>query len=189
MYSIGRATPILETERLRLREFRADDFTRQAPAFADPAVYAHLGGSPIAAEDAWRKMLCGPGLWALLGYGYWALERTSDGRYVGQVGFADFKRDIVPSIEGEPEMGWIMMPDAHGKGYASEAIAAGLAWAEAHLDAPRVACIIDPANAASLRVAEKAGFAETARTDYKGDAIVILHRPNSRSPAKAGAQD
>lgn len=181
MTGIGRATPLLETERLRLRAFRADDFARQAPAFTDPAVFAHLGGSPIGAEDAWRKMLCGPGLWAMLGYGYWALERKSDGRYVGQVGFADFKRDLAPSIEGEPEMGWILMPDAHGQGYASEAVAAGLAWAEANLTQPRFSCIIDPGNAASLRVAEKAGFVETARTTYKGDATVILHRPNPLS--------
>ena len=45
----------------------------------DPLVMTHLGGQPLAREDAWRKLLCGAGLWGLLGYGYWAVERREDG--------------------------------------------------------------------------------------------------------------
>ena len=168
--------PVIETARLRLRGFRADDLAAQAATLGDAAVMRHVGGTPLSREEAWRKLLAAPGLWALLGYGYWAVERKADGLFLGQAGFADFKRDITPSLEGIPEMGWIFAAHAHGQGYASEAVAAGLAWADANLAAPELCCIIDPDNAASIRVAEKAGFRETERTLYKGDPTVIFRR-------------
>jgi RimJ/RimL family protein N-acetyltransferase len=62
-----------------------------------------------------------------LSYGYWAVEEKTSGRYVGELGFADFKRDIVPSIEGMPELGWALVPQFHGKGYATEALRAAVA--------------------------------------------------------------
>ena len=89
----------------------------------DPEVVRYLGGTPFSREDTWRRVLCAPGLWALLGFGYWAVERREDGVLIGQVGFADFKRDMEPGIEGLPEMGWIFAPHAHGQGYAGEAVA------------------------------------------------------------------
>lgn len=168
--------PVIETARVRLRTFREDDLDAQAATLRDPRVMRHLGGAPLAREETWRRMLASPGLWAMLGYGYWAVERRDDGTYLGQAGFADFKRDITPSIEGIPEMGWIFAPHAQGQGYASEAVAAGLAWADAHLAASEYCCIIDPANAASIRVAVKAGFVEAEHTLYKGEPTIIFRR-------------
>ena len=168
--------PALETERLRLRGFRESDLDPQAAALADPNVVRHVGNVLLSREEAWRKMLASDGLWSILGYGYWCVERKEDGAYLGQVGFADFKRDIDPSIEGIPEMGWIFAPHAHGRGYASEAVAAGIAWADRHLKAPQLCCIIAPENAPSIRVAVKAGFVETERTSYKGEPTLIFRR-------------
>ena len=71
--------PHLETARLTLRPFRATDVAAQAAMMGDGEVMRHLGGQPIAREDAWRKLLNGAGLWSLFGYGYWAVERRSDG--------------------------------------------------------------------------------------------------------------
>ena len=82
----------------------------------DPEVVRHLGGRPFSREETWRKILASPGLWALLGYGYWVVERREDGAYLGQIGFADFKRDMTPGIEGMPEMGWIFAPRGPGPG-------------------------------------------------------------------------
>jgi len=61
-------------------------------------------------------------------------------------------------------------------GYATEAARAALAWGDANVDAPRTVCIIDPANLPSIRVAEKAGFREIARTTYKNDPTVLFER-------------
>jgi RimJ/RimL family protein N-acetyltransferase len=92
------------------------------------------------------------------------------------VGFADFKRGMTPSIDGLPEMGWIFAPEAQGRGYASEAVAAGLRWADAALAAPEIVAIIDPGNAPSIRVAEKAGFAEREEAVYKEQPILLFRR-------------
>lgn len=169
--------PILETERLRLREFRESDLDRWAAVMADPVTVRYLGGQPFAREDTWRRLLTSGGLWLMYGYGYWAVERKADGVLVGHVGFADFKRDMTPSIEGLPEAGWIFAPDAHGQGLATEALAAVMAWADDALPGRTCVAIIDPANAPSIRLAERCGFSRREEAVYKGEAILLLRRP------------
>lgn len=171
-----RATPLLETARLILRPFRASDLDVQAAMHADPEVMRFLGGNTLAREEIWRKMLCAPGMWAMLGYGYWAVERKQDGRLIGQAGFADFKRDMQPGIEGLPEMGWVFASDVGGQGYAAEAVAAGLSWADRTLGTGQIVAIIDPANDRSIRLAQKAGFSEREDASYKGDPILLFRR-------------
>jgi RimJ/RimL family protein N-acetyltransferase len=171
-----RTAPILETPRLRLRPFEPRDLEAHAASLADPEVVRHLSGTPHSREDSWRRMLCGPGLWVVLGYGYWSVERREDGAWLGQIGFADYKRDRAPSIEGIPEMGWIFARQAHGQGYASEAARAALDWADAALRAPEIAAIVSPENVASIRVAEKAGFDERVEARYRDETILLFRR-------------
>jgi RimJ/RimL family protein N-acetyltransferase len=173
-----RDAPLLETARLRLRPFEPRDLDAHAASLADPDVVRHLGGNPLTREESWRRMLCGPGLWAMLGYGYWSVERREDGAWLGQLGFADFKRDMSPSIEGVPEMGWIFARHAQGQGFALEAVRAALGWADLVLPASEIAAIISPENAPSIRVAEKAGFGERSEARYR-DEIVLLFRRHS----------
>ena len=168
--------PVLETARLTLRPFRESDLEAHAAALADPAVMQHLGGKPLTREDAWRRLLCAPGLWTLLGYGYWAVERRADGAWLGQIGFADFKRDMTPSIEGMAEMGWIFAPHGQGQGYAGEAALAALEWADRVLAQPEIVAIIAPENSASIRVAERSGFGERERATYLGETILLFRR-------------
>jgi RimJ/RimL family protein N-acetyltransferase len=177
MTCFAASAPTLETARLRLRPFRAADLEPQWESMTDPGVVRFLGGVPQSREETWRKILGSPGLWALLGYGYWVAERLEDGAYLGQIGFADFKRDMSPSIEGIPEMGWIMAPQAQGRGYASEAVLAALAWADETLGGGEIVAIISHENAASIRIAEKAGFASREEAAYKGEPILLFRRP------------
>jgi RimJ/RimL family protein N-acetyltransferase len=169
--------PVLETSRLRLRGFRASDLDAQWASMSDPEVYRHLGGVAASREETWRKILGSPGLWALLGYGYWVAERLEDGAYLGQIGFADFKRDMIPSIENIPEMGWIMAREAQGQGYATEAVLAALAWADEALGGGEIVAIIGHDNAPSIRIAEKAGFSSREEAVYKGEPILLFRRP------------
>jgi len=168
--------PVPETERLRLRGQQPDDLVRHAAMLADPVVMRFVGGHPHSREEAWRRLMTSAGLWTLLGYGYWTVERREDGAYLGQIGFGDFKRDLSPSIKGLPEMGWLLPSEAHGQGYASEAVAAALQWADRELAGQIFTAIIDPRNAASIRVAEKAGFGEPVETRYRGEPILIFYR-------------
>ena len=123
----------------------------------------------------WTRLLRYVGMWALLGFGYWVVRERDTGRFVGEVGFADFRREISPPLDA-PEAGWVLAPWAHGRGFATEAVRAALAWGDAHLAAPRTVCMIAPENAASIRVAQKLGFREFGRTSFKGDDTLLFQR-------------
>ncbi len=168
--------PLLETDRLRLRGHRMEDFLPSAAMWADAGVTRFIGGRPFTEEEIWARFLRYSGLWQFLGFGYWAVEERATGRFVGEVGFADFKREVEPSIQGIPELGWALAPEAQGKGFATEAARAALEWSDVQLKAGRTVCLINPDNVASIRVAEKCGFQEYCRATYKGHATVMYER-------------
>jgi RimJ/RimL family protein N-acetyltransferase len=168
--------PIVETKRLRMRGHRLDDFSDCAAMWADPIVTRHIGGKLFSEEETWARFLRYLGHWLLMGFGYWAIEEKETGSFVGELGFADFKRDIEPSIKGVPELGWVLASRVHGKGYATEAVRAALAWGESHFAKARTVCMIHPQNLASIRVAEKCGYKEFQRTTYKGHATILFAR-------------
>jgi RimJ/RimL family protein N-acetyltransferase len=172
----ARDVPVLETARLRLRAHRPEDHPACAALWSDPDVTRFLGGRAFSSEETWRRMLSWRGLWSMLGYGYWAVEEKDGGRYVGDIGFADFRRELDPSLGGMLEFGWILSSAVHGRGYASEAVTAATAWASAELPHMRAVCIIAPANLASIRVAEKAGFREWQRSTYHGEPTIVFAR-------------
>ena len=91
--------PVIETERLRLRGHGLDDHASSYALWNDPLVYRYITGAPMAESDSWAKLLRYAGHWALLGFGYWLVEEKATGRFVGEVGFGDFKREIEPSIK------------------------------------------------------------------------------------------
>jgi RimJ/RimL family protein N-acetyltransferase len=168
--------PVLETQRLRLRAHRAEDHAACTAIWSNAQVTRHIGGRPFTAEEVWKRLLQYVGLWTLLGYGYWAVEEKATGQYIGDIGFADFKRDMQPSLEGMLEFGWVLAPHAHGNGYASEAVTAVMAWADKHLPTLRSVCIIDPENLSSIRVAEKMGFTRWQETTYHGSPTIVFSR-------------
>jgi RimJ/RimL family protein N-acetyltransferase len=171
-----REAPVLQTERLTLRPFRAGDADAQAAMMGDVEVMRHLGGRGLPREDSWRKLLNGHALWSLLGYGYWAVERRDGGAMIGQIGFADFQRELQPSIDGLPEIGWLFAREGSGQGFATEAALAALAWIDGALAPAETVAMIDHANAASIRVAEKCGFGAPESALYRGESILLFRR-------------
>jgi len=173
--------PVLETGRLRLRGHRVDDFVHCAAMWADPVVVRHTVGKPLTEEESWRRLLSYVGHWRLMGFGYWVAEEKATGNFVGEIGFADYKRDIEPSLKGVPEIGWALAPQAHGKGYATEGVRAAVAWGDVNFESRRTACIIQPENAASTRVAVKCGYRELAHATYKGRPVeMFVREPEAR---------
>lgn len=171
------AAPRIVTERLVLRAHGPDDFEATAALWGDPETVRGIGGRAFSREECWWRLLRYLGMWPALGFGYWCLEERGSGACVGDVGFADFKRDMEPGFDGAPEGGWVLAPSVHGKGYATEAMAAACAWLDAERpDLAPAVCMIDPDNAPSIRVAEKLGFAEYARAAYHDSPVILYQR-------------
>lgn len=169
-------TPSIETPRLLLRQHRLNDLDACAAMWADPLVTRYIGGRPFSREDAWSKILRYAGHWTLLGFGYWAIFDKATGKFVGEVGFADFKREIDPPLADTPEIGWALAPAAHGRGLGTEAVAAAVQWSEQNFKGKATVCLIDPANVASLRVASKCGYRERAKLTYKNSQTLLFER-------------
>ncbi|MFT3725283.1 MAG: GNAT family N-acetyltransferase [Hyphomonadaceae bacterium] len=164
--------PVIETERLRLRAHTADDFEASVPMWNDPIVTRFIGGRPYTREEVWQRLQRYAGSWVLLGHGFWAIEDRVTQRLIGEVGIMDAKRDIDPPFGDDREFGWALLPEAHGKGYASEALQAALDWEKRHLGGDCIVALIDPDNAPSIKLANKFGFNERARTAYRGVATI-----------------
>ena len=168
--------PVLETARLLLREHRKADLPAYAAVWADPVVVRYTAGIPQTEEESWRRMLMARGHWQFNSYGYWIVEEKASGNLIGEAGYAEFHRDMKPSLDGMPEIGWILASAAHGRGYATEAVRAIHAWGDSQFPDTRTCCIISPENEPSLRVAEKTGYREIAHTLYRDHPVIVFHR-------------
>jgi RimJ/RimL family protein N-acetyltransferase len=171
-------TPTIETERLRLRAHREEDFAACAAMWADENVLRFITGKPSTEQQTWSRMLAYRGHWELKGFGYWAVEDKNTHEFAGEIGFADFKRDINAWPKGTPEIGFAFATPFHGMGYATECVGAVLAWADAHLSNEQTACMIAPQNEASLRVAQKFGYAVIKEGAYNEMPVLFLTRPS-----------
>ncbi len=147
--------------------------------WADASVTQFVGGRPLTPEEAWVKFLRNARHWPLLGFGFWVLEEISTGAFAGEVGLAYFYRELTPPVENLREAGWVLVPSMRGKGYATEAVSAALAWGDARFSDPRTICLIHPDNLPSIKVAHKCGFRESLRATYRGEPSLVLQRtPN-----------
>ena len=174
------SAPPLDTARLTLRGHTLADRADSTAMWADPAVVRYIGGRPFTAEESWARLLRNVGHWALLGHGYWAVRERATGRFVGEVGLAELRRELSPPLDG-PEAGWVLAPWAHGQGFATEAMQAVLAWAETRFGAgARTTCIIDVDHAASIHVAGKLGYREVDVRSYKGTPVRVLARGGAK---------
>ena len=171
-----RAAPRLETDRLILRSHRVEDFPDCTAMWRDPQVVKYTIGSASTPQRTWQRLLAYCGHWSLLGFGYWAVECKSTGRYIGELGFADFHRDVEPSIEGIPEIGWALCVEAHGQGFATEALQKVQSWGDSHFRASRTVCIIHRENLPSLQLARKLGYSVVLRAPAEGETDLLLAR-------------
>ena len=178
--------PTLHTERLILRGYQRDDFEAIYRIGADAEVTRFIGGPIVSRNKAWEKFLRGPAMWPMIGYGMWIVQRRSDGVVLGQIGYADFMREMDPPLADVPEMAWVLGGGGKdgggqygaglGQGYGSEALAAVLVWGDANLSAPNFQCIIAPDNLPSLKLAARFGFTELRRSAYLDGEIIVLER-------------
>ena len=168
--------PILETDRLILRPLELQDFEAYCEFWQNTEVVRFISGTPVPREQSWKRLLGTAGHWQLLGFGFFAIEEKDSGRFIGEAGFHEMRRDLRPSIEGTLETGWGILPAYQGKGYATEAIRTAMTWAEVAFPSLDYSCIINPENRISMHLAARLGFAEDTMTAYLGKPVMILRK-------------
>ena len=143
--------PTLTTDRLTLRAHIMDDFAPLYDLFAtDRAQYM---GGPVAAKQMWYWIAAEVGSWQLKGFGSWGIIRNSDGAFMGQVGINQ------PHHFPEPELGWVLLQDFEGHGYAAEAATRARDWYWATFDTDTLVSYITPGNTRSEALAARLGAA------------------------------
>ena len=152
------ADPLIETARLTLHAASQEEMRRFIQAQTDPILAA-----------AYREMLqgCLDHPEARLWHAIWMIERK-DGTHVGELSFKGFNAD------GSVEIGYGISAPFRGHGYATEAVAAAVAWALRQPGVTRVEAETSPGNAASLRVLEKCAFTPSGATGEEGPRFVRL---------------
>jgi RimJ/RimL family protein N-acetyltransferase len=159
----------LETERLVLRTYRLSDFEDHFKLHADPNTMRYLlGQKPLSRFEAWRHMAYIVGHWELLGYGYFAAEEKATGRFVGRIGFTN--------PEGWPgfELGWTLVPEFQGRGFATEGGRFLLNYAFNEMKKDHVISVIHPDNKPSIKVAERLGEKLEGETQV-GDMQMLIY--------------
>jgi len=168
--------PRLETPRLVLRLYTAEDHDCVHRLSSDPEIFRYSHHGPLGPEESWAMLLRHVGHWSLHGWGVFGVEDKATGELVGQAGFGDFRRRIGPHFDGAPEITWSFEPRVQARGYATEAAQAALEWIERRHGIRRTVCLIHAENAASLRVAAKLGYSELGSLDYRGYPAILFER-------------
>ena len=161
--------PTLETERLVLRAFRPEDLARVALYWADPA--SRFTGGPADETDAWRSMERGMGHWVLRGFGAFAIVDKANGLFAGKTG------GYFPGDWPEPEIGWWLLPDARGRGIATEAARRVRRWLYEENGWPTAVSYIEPDNAPSIALAERLGAVLEDTITIRGRTTHVFRHP------------
>ena len=151
----------LETERLTLRDWRADDVDDFLTVCSDPEVMEFLG--PVMNRERVARLIGDVQQRARHGHTFWAVERKDDRRVIGWTGVI---RALVPQIENELEIGWRIARDCWRKGYAHEAAAVTLEWIWANRPGEPAVAITAVGNARSRALMEKLGMTHRPERDF-----------------------
>jgi len=146
----------LFTARLLLRRWRSSDLDALAEIFARREVWEFPFGRGLTREETEHRLSRYLEAWEHDGFGKYAVEMRGTGSLIGYVGL-----ELVTwfhEIEGEVEIGWRLDPRYWGDGYATEAALASLKVGFDRLGLDRIVAVVEPANLASLRLAEKIGL-------------------------------
>jgi RimJ/RimL family protein N-acetyltransferase len=155
--------PELMTDRLILRQWRADDFAFLRELDTDPEVMRLLDGPRTYEQTEKQFNKDAVGL-ALRGIGKWAVELREGGTLVGRVGLSAV--DSLMSFSPALELGWRLSSQHHGKGYATEAARAAITYGFDVLEVDRIAAFTVPHNHASIGVMRKLGMVDAGEFDH-----------------------
>jgi ribosomal-protein-alanine N-acetyltransferase len=147
--------PLLETERLVLRRLSPDDADGMHVLFGDPEVLRFLTRPPILSREEGEQSIAWFNNRLAQAEGVeWAITLPAEGgRFIGITGWGDWNR-----TDRRVDMGWAIQRQHWGRGYATEAARAVIAWCFGNLDVHRVTADCTDGNIASETVMRKCGF-------------------------------
>ena len=164
----------VETERMVLRPWAADDLDALVAIFAQPAFWHYPFGRGFTREETEGFLERQFEHWATHGFGSWAAELKESRRLIGYIGLAvpTWLPEVMPAVE----VGWRLHPDHWGRGLATEGGRASVRYGFEDLDLDRIIAVVMPENVASRRVMAKLGMVEasTAR-DTERDVALQIH--------------
>lgn len=166
----------VETERLILRPFAADHFDDYFRLLADPRTFRFSERGAMTSDEAWTRLLRHVGHWTLAGHGLFAVHDRESDDFLGEAGLGDFRRQIGADFDPFPEAAWTISPERQGRGFATEAMSAALAWMEGAFGPSPSVCLIHAENAPSLQVARKLGYRPFAERIYRGYRALLHSR-------------
>lgn len=165
----------IETARLELRLFRPDDLDAFAALNADREVMRYIGdGTPQDRAHATVTFERMRWHWAEHGFGRWAIERASDGAFMGFCGVGFLT--IAPEVAGRPEIGWRLAREFWGNGYATEAAIAARDHFFGTFPFSELISLSQPENGASHRVMRKLGMRREADLLATTRGILVVHQ-------------
>lgn len=177
-------TEPVRTDRLILRRWLATDLEPFGALNADPVVMQHFHHGPRsrADSDAFAERI--ESEWLRRDFGLWAIEVPGVAPFIGFVGLheAVFEAPFTPAVE----VGWRLAREHWGRGYATEAARASLAWGFATTDLAEILSFTATTNTRSMRVMERIGMIRDAAGDFEHPAVPAGHpiRPHVLYRAK-----
>ncbi|MBW0145219.1 GNAT family N-acetyltransferase [Sphingomicrobium clamense] len=166
----------VETERLFLRPVTMDDLPHYSAMLADPDAFTYSDRGPMGPDEAFTRLCRQVGHWALLDYGLFGVFEKGTKRFVGEVGFGDFNRELGQHFDRHPEACWTIRKEFQGRGYALEAAKAALHFTEDRLIATRTVAMVHHENMASIHIARKLGFRAYDERLYRGFRAILFAR-------------
>lgn len=162
---------ILETERLIFRHFLPDDLDSLYALYRDREVRQYLPEGTLTYEETKEELE-----WFLDGYpqrpqlGLWATIYKATNQFIGRCGLLPWTIDQRPEVE----VAYMLAKAYWGQGLGTEAAQAILNYGLEKLHLPRLICLIDRENQASIRVAQKIGMTfEKEGSDEKGPYLLF----------------
>lgn len=155
---------ILDTQRLALREFTPLDAPFLLRLINEPGWHRHINDPGVRTVEqalAWAESRLFAG-YRETGHGFWAMQRHEDGVLVGMCGL--FKRSALP----EPDLGYALLAEHEGRGYALEAARGCVDHARTVLGWPALMAITALENPRSTRLLAKLGFVEQGQAQIEG---------------------
>lgn len=163
------------TDRLVMRAMTAADADAFFALNSHPEVMRHTGEPPIESVEAARQALERYPDFDTVGYGRWGCVLRETGALIGFCGLKSLD-DL-----DEVDIGYRFLPEYWGRGLATEACRASLAFGFDTIGLERIIGLVMPANVASIRVLDKCGMVADGEIDYDGVRALRYAKSQSRS--------